>query len=74
MLNGIDYKRNPERAAVRMLNDEPDLAFRFEGEHNAWRYGRDIVPKYRSDLLSNFEELNKSNIAFWRKERLRLVD
>ncbi|MCY9698439.1 hypothetical protein [Paenibacillus alginolyticus] len=67
----LDYKKNQDRHSVRMENDYPELEFKFIGEQNAWRYGKEIIPPYRTEFSKNFDKLNESNIAFWTTNRMK---
>jgi hypothetical protein len=65
----LDYKNNKDRALVRETNDDPDNNFKFIGEQNAWKFGREIIP---SRLQVDFDLLNESNLNFWKNKITKL--
>ncbi|OBZ10878.1 hypothetical protein [Bacillus sp. FJAT-26390] len=56
----LDYIANPNRRLYREMHvEDATVEFILEGEVNAYKYGRDLVP---DPLISYYDILNKFNI------------
>lgn len=61
----LDYIANPKRKLYREIHiDDVSDEFILEGELNAYKYGRDLVPDH---LISYYDILNQFNIEKYNK-------
>ncbi|TVY04471.1 hypothetical protein [Cohnella terricola] len=61
----LDYIANPNRKLYReILVEDATIEFILEGEMNAYRYARDLVPGH---LISYYDILNQFNIEKYNK-------